>query len=159
MITHCEEIAGRSGGHKLVSITCGCGRKRTTRATKVRTGLVDSCTPCAHKKGVKVRRAGLGLLSWKEKVVRDSYGYYRGHARRRNKPFEMSLDVFRKLYNCPCSYCGAVKAKGVDRINSSLGYVEGNIKPCCTTCNFAKGQMSLRQFKEWVRRAYAHQNK
>ena len=47
------------------------------------------------------------------------------------------------LSNKPCHYCGDVvvhSGGGVDRIDSSVGYVEGNVVPCCPTCNVMKNE-------------------
>lgn len=30
------------------------------------------------------------------------------------------------------------KYQGIDRINNNLGYIEGNVIPCCSFCNYAK---------------------
>ena len=39
---------------------------------------------------------------------------------------------------------------GIDRINSSLGYVDGNVVPCCGTCNKMKMAMDESDFKMQV---------
>jgi hypothetical protein len=45
---------------------------------------------------------------------------------------------------------------GIDRIDSSIGYVEGNIVPCCKACNMAKNTMGQDEFMLWVERVYNH---
>jgi 5-methylcytosine-specific restriction endonuclease McrA len=45
---------------------------------------------------------------------------------------------------------------GLDRIDSNLGYSVANCVPCCTKCNYAKGNMTLLEFKEWLSKAYNH---
>ena len=45
---------------------------------------------------------------------------------------------------------------GLDRVNNGLGYVEGNVVPCCETCNTAKQNLDLPAFFEWVQRVYEH---
>jgi len=57
------------------------------------------------------------------------------------------------LYQQPCFYCDipAVNASksqlnGIDRINSDLGYVVGNVVPCCPTCNIMKGATDVKLF-------------
>ena len=47
---------------------------------------------------------------------------------------------------------------GIDRINNSVGYTEKNSVPCCGTCNVAKGQMTLAEFKLWIARIHARLN-
>ncbi len=49
------------------------------------------------------------------------------------------------LFDKPCHYCDEVvihTGSGVDRIDSSVGYIEGNVVPCCPTCNVMKNVMS-----------------
>lgn len=51
-----------------------------------------------------------------------------------------------------CEYCGDVigpGGHGVDRIDSSKGYMLGNIVTCCKRCNAAKSDMPL---SEWIER-------
>ena len=40
-----------------------------------------------------------------------------------------------------CHYCGEKtdKANGIDRKDNDQGYIHGNVLPCCSTCNYAKG--------------------
>lgn len=42
---------------------------------------------------------------------------------------------------------GALKLNGIDRIDNSLGYIEGNVATCCKMCNISKGDMSCDEFK------------
>lgn len=66
------------------------------------------------------------------------------------------------MMQSPCAYCGADAAtaftsrgstilyNGLDRRDSNLGYIEGNVSPCCRVCNIAKGSMSVFEFITWV---------
>ncbi len=49
-----------------------------------------------------------------------------------------------------------ILVNGIDRINSNIGYIEGNIVPCCKHCNTAKNTMSDSEFREWIKKIYAH---
>lgn len=90
----------------------------------------------------------------------------------------ISFGLFKELIYKPCVYCCATPNKalydwshgknrvkissasitvsGIDRIDSTKGYVEGNVVPCCALCNFAKSDMPLSEFEEWVKRAHNH---
>jgi hypothetical protein len=108
---------------------------------------------------------------------------YKTGAKSRNFVFELTRERFIELIGKNCSYCGlppsrkipskisnrtpAERARpksrwptilytGIDRIDSNLGYVEGNVRPACFTCNFAKKNMPLEDFLNWVRRIYTH---
>jgi hypothetical protein len=88
----------------------------------------------------------------------------------------ISFEVFKQLSLAPCLYCGEnysleawddysgaadkplsdtiVKYNGIDRINSVLGYEDGNCVPCCRTCNLAKNTMSQTEFYTWIEKVY-----
>lgn len=70
----------------------------------------------------------------------------------------------------PCAYCGRLPEKdkvwGLDRIDSSLGHIPGNLVPCCSShpessmlsCQASKSKFSLRAWLEMaMTRAYGHQ--
>lgn len=60
------------------------------------------------------------------------------------------------LAQMECFYCGEdlTKSKGcsLDRINSALGYVQGNCRPCCYRCNVMKADMPESEFIERLQR-------
>ena len=64
----------------------------------------------------------------------------------RNLPFIISIEEFIPLYKAPCYYCGCSKAQGLDRIDSSIGYLVTNIVPCCHICNSMKMQLYVKDF-------------
>ncbi len=66
------------------------------------------------------------------------YARYKRSAREREVEFSISLGFFRLLIGEACVYCSTKPAMGVDRIDSSKGYVEENSTPCCRTCNQMK---------------------
>ena len=70
----------------------------------------------------------------------------------------------------PCTYCGRLPEKGklwgLDRIDSSIGHMPGNIVPACSShpenpllsCQASKSNFSLRAWIEMaLTRAYGHQ--
>ena len=64
-------------------------------------------------------------------------------AMRKNHPFDISLSNYIDYLNSGCYYCGCSLFKengiGLDRIENSIGYVEGNVLPCCGSCNKTRG--------------------
>jgi hypothetical protein len=46
---------------------------------------------------------------------------------------------------------------GIDRIDSSAGYVPSNVVPCCHDCNFMKGSLGYDEFFDRV--AAIHQRR
>lgn len=92
---------------------------------------------------------------------------YKMSAAKRNLPFEISKDRFIFLIQQACESCGVPPFKmyksnykncvpcfynGVDRIDNSQGYIEGNVRPFCFDCNQAKHNKSEEQFNNWISR-------
>ena len=97
---------------------------------------------------------------------------YKSCARARDLAWELTDEDFDGLTSRECFYCGcppsAVRKpdglydggeftyNGIDRRDNSLGYMIGNVVPCCWTCNHAKGNMPFDEFMAWVARLTAH---
>ena len=88
----------------------------------------------------------------------------KGQATKYGRSFGLSVEQFAKLVCGNCAYCGRCPARkfrhfnfnGIDRIDSSLGYIPENCAASCRTCNVAKGEMSVDEFRAWLKRAYEH---
>lgn len=62
-----------------------------------------------------------------------------------------------KLWSSPCYLCGRGPSFGIDRVDSSKGYVPNNVQPCCSTyCNYMKKDLDLGDFKRHVAYVYGH---
>lgn len=89
---------------------------------------------------------------------RNNYSNYCSRERKRGSVFPMSFDEFKKYVEQRCFYCGNISG-GIDRIDNLLGYVKGNITPCCKTCNYMKNKTSQKDFIYNCRRiAKLHEN-
>ena len=56
--------------------------------------------------------------------------------------FELTKEEYLLIVNSPCNYCGIIQEKGfngIDRVNSTIGYVNNNCVSCCAMCNYMKG--------------------
>jgi 5-methylcytosine-specific restriction endonuclease McrA len=148
---------------------CACGNKKTIRAGNVKSGKTRSCgclqREAAAKLAKKIRHAPGAS------VAHSLFCRARALARRRNIAFELKENQFVRLIGGSCFYCGAPPravamkryygqflANGLDRIDSSAGYIENNVVACCRVCNAAKGALTVTVFKEWVIRVYTHLN-
>ena len=79
------------------------------------------------------------------------YNKYAGDAKKRKHNFALSLEEFESVVSRPCKYCGefsylSEKMNGVDRIDSTLGYILSNCVPCCSMCNRMKFTYSVDEF-------------
>lgn len=80
------------------------------------------------------------------------YRDYKRNAATRGLIFSLTIEQFDAMTSETCSYCGAHDHIGVDRIDSSCGYIEGNIVPCCTFCNKMKSNFGTEAFLAQIAR-------
>ena len=59
------------------------------------------------------------------------------------REWTLSLETYTSMRALPCHYCGVktlpTVGSGLDRLDSSKGYLDENVVPCCTVCNVVKG--------------------
>lgn len=65
-----------------------------------------------------------------------------------------------------CGSCKATLAKtryytkgrklGIDRLDSTLGYIESNVVTACSTCNMGKQRLTKEQFINWICQVHTH---
>lgn len=85
------------------------------------------------------------------------YADYRRNAATRGFIFEVSKDRFAEITSQPCEYCGQTEGTiGIDRVNSDIGYLEGNMVPCCSFCNRMKTNFGAEAFLAQVARIASH---
>ena len=98
----------------------------------------------------------------------DIFTNYQRNAKRRGLEFNLSREEFRGITQENCFYCGCEPKQvrkrpnlsgcftynGIDKIDNTLGYIEGNYVPCCGVCNRAKDVMSQEDFLNHIERIY-----
>lgn len=153
---------------------CDCGNTIVAKAGNLKSGKVKSCECLKHQK------AANRIDNREDAILRREYS----SIRKRNRKFADSnnlidFEEFKSITNSPCYFCGIIGSKhiydrlrsrgithtcsdkvlrinGIDRIDSSKGYIKGNCVSCCTTCNYAKNTMTIEQFKTWIKQVYEH---
>lgn len=136
---------------------CDCGNTKILQAANVSSGNTKSCG-CMYADSYASRRLP-GNLG----VIRHLILQYKRHARDRGIDFELSENQFTSLLSKPCFYCGLPPSNnkitknctgflysGIDRKNPSRGYTIKNVVSCCSHCNRAKREMSVKDFVRWV---------
>ena len=70
----------------------------------------------------------------------------------------VSYPLFVSIVTRPCDYCGesARPFRGIDRVDNDVGYLDGNMVPCCKACNFLKSSTAKATFLEHIARIYEH---
>lgn len=83
----------------------------------------------------------------------------------------ISIDLFWDIIKQECYYCGLKDSdsskdtstvnrnytfyhNGIDRIDSSKGYIKDNVVCCCKFCNMAKSNRTLEEFTDWYEKVY-----
>ena len=138
---------------------CVCGTKREMASTPLLTGNSKSCGCRAAKLQPKTP----GTI-----LQRRILANYKGMARARGFDFDLSPTTLFGFISQPCYYCGSSaqnkihdkkhhkirRFNGIDRVDSTVGYAQGNVVTCCKTCNFAKGKMPIYRFEKYIKRLH-----
>ncbi len=87
------------------------------------------------------------------------FSNYKARAKKDNRIFNINIDKFKNITNKQCEYCGGYSDSdideqfcGIDRIDSSMGYVVDNIVPCCYICNMMKASLTYDEFTNHVKK-------
>jgi hypothetical protein len=160
------EFSHVENGNSYWKCLCDCNNIRILSACHLKNGNTTSCG-CS-----KTYRYAPG-----ESGLRCSYSAYKSRAKEFKRIFDLTLKEFEEITSKNCFYCGIkpnnvslTKASeddrrtkyrsytynGIDRIDSSMGYVKGNVVPCCKWCNIAKSNKSVEEFKGHIRKMYHH---
>jgi hypothetical protein len=114
----------------------------------------------AYAKAIRKRYHG---MRWTDKIAGRTFGF--------SNPVEAMHYFLDESGNPhPCTYCGRLpesgKVWGLDRIDSSVGHIPGNLVPCCSShpesqmlsCQASKSNFSLRAWIEMaMTRTYGKQ--
>ena len=99
---------------------------------------------------------------------REVFLTYKYNAKVRGIGFQLLEEKVTDLIHGSCHYCGFAlpilrpdlqkfACNGIDRINNTQGYVEGNVVTCCKICNHAKAALSETDFLDWAARLAQYQ--
>lgn len=141
---------------------CSCGNEKSISQHDVTRGRIKGCGCRMNQNRVDQRMPALS----------NKFLQCKGDAKNRGLAWELSWEQFVDLSLRPCQNCGTppsqvhkrvarghiyeCKYTGIDRIDNALGYIIGNVRPFCVTCNFAKHAMAEDDFQKWVQRLVAY---
>lgn len=132
-----------------------CGKEINKLLIGIRNHEIQKCEEC-YEKTRKIEDDRTRERNYSSEKMLNPLSHFRKYiesACKRNIQFELNLEEFIAIVSNPCNYCeyySKVEVIGIDRVDSSLGYIKSNIVPCCQKCNMMKGELTLNEFKEHV---------
>lgn len=86
------------------------------------------------------------------KLASVTMAIYQRSAKAKGLEFALSDAEFERLTNANCMYCDQPTTQthrnGIDRVDSTRGYVADNCATCCGQCNIAKKKLARDEFVE-----------
>lgn len=79
------------------------------------------------------------------KTPRGRLSTVKASSKTRGIDYFLTDDEALVILSTPCFYCGSPEV-GIDRIDSSKGYLLSNCTSCCAMCNYMKRTYSIEQF-------------
>lgn len=148
---------------------CDCGNTSIVHGTSLRTCKTKSCG-CIRKETA----FRMGSQRNKLKTVPGTAAknavliQYKSGANKRGLCWSLTDPQALALFEGACEYCGNgpsnIKTSkkyignfvynGIDRLDNSRGYEEGNVVSCCITCNKLKMNRKTEEFFESIKRIY-----
>jgi hypothetical protein len=132
-------------------VRCSCGIVAEVVASSLLSGGNQSCIHCKRTRAYEDTSLPAFNALWLS---------YRSGAKRRNLPWLLTQEQFRRLVEQPCRYCGSYRGgrhvhvngniynfTGIDRVDNSLGYTIENVVSCCGKCNRFKRGATFEQIE------------
>lgn len=167
-----EHSKDRETKNAIYEVECECGQIFQARARDIKQEKIKSCG-CKKKERARLMGLANSFENKEEAPTNSAFHTYKNRAINREMDFELSREEFTKITSLNCHYCDSEpkqnfyyyspqhknikRFNGIDRLDSTKGYIKDNIVPCCKTCNFAKNDLTLEEFNEWIFRLLKHQ--
>jgi len=149
---------------------CDCGNEKIILKGSLMGGKTKSCG-CLQME--QIRRVGKKKLDYGIANMRSIFEKYQYKAKKRKLRFDLTEDQFKEITQRDCYYCGVKPSNiknskgsngeytysGMDRVDNNKGYTIDNVVPCCITCNMAKNNKTLHEFKDWIKKVYSNMEK
>lgn len=163
------KIEGIVNHKRIGTFRCDCGNEKKIIIAAVKFERTKSCGCLQRESLVSAHKAQRG--EYGVSCCRSVYNMYRCSARRRALVFEISYDRFKQITKENCTYCGSPPTlikkhphyygeyvyNGMDRKDSSIGYIEINVTACCKTCNYMKLALGEKEFLAHIEKIHQHQ--
>lgn len=127
-----------------------CDKCKTEKWVRRQDGLRRPCTGC----GGKIWKHDTEESRKENKLFTN----YRYRAKKRGHEFSLTRTEFLQILSYNCYWCGFDGIVGVDRLDNNQGYTLKNSVACCKKCNYAKNDMSLDEWYDWLYRIATYRN-
>lgn len=119
-----------------------------------RTKSREVCHLCGHTRRIASRTPDgpVCKVCRRRLTFRSVWTEFKRGAQRRGWEVSISVEEFRSIVESRCHYCGDPpdgtlhRFLGVDRLDSTIGYIPGNCVPSCWPCNLAKNAIGYLAF-------------
>ena len=174
LLTPIKKVKSLPGhnGRSRYRFKCDCGNLKDLDIFNVKNGSTVSCG--CHRLNIRKEvMLNYAKRKYPFSVEQRYYKGYEGDAKRNGREFDVTFEEFLVALNLPCHYCGrkkvnkiynksktrSIKVNGLDRIDSTKGYVDGNIVVCCKDCNIAKNILNYDDFINLIHMIYKNLKK
>jgi hypothetical protein len=139
---------------------CPCHNREFPDYFKMKSHIWHYKKKQTDPEGLKKLRANNYLLNAEKErannyMPSNIYSYTKSNAKRRNIPFDVTIDYFITWYTSQtreCCYCLrseeeclkdniGVKRLSIERLDNTKGYIEGNLALACLLCNATKSDL------------------
>ena len=156
--------SAQNASRKRYEVACECGNIFVTTGTALRIGKATECVSCACKK----RPQSTPIYTQEERMFKK---VVQASAKARGIECTITVEDYINTATKNCHYCGAspvpidyltrkeeipIPVNGIDRQDSSLGYILNNIVPCCRTCNTMKNDLTVENFLQHTQRIVSY---
>jgi hypothetical protein len=159
------ETEPSTGKHAQWLCRCSCGKEFIRLSNALKTCIHHKCVECTRKTTRSTGKPPYYVL-----------GYIKAGAESRNIPFSIDIEYLRKLYKKQKGLCslsgvqidfaetGILHGQGfstasLDRIDSSIGYIEGNVQWVHKKINVMKMALKQEEFVEYCDLVSKYQRK
>lgn len=172
-----KEVLPSLGAGHHVKLRCLCHYCNTEKVMSgVNIKKRNSCG-CQQNNSFEWKNKGPKTLPWQlakgESARRNLEHQYKKGAARRNLEYNLTTEEFNELVTGNCVYCGDsltntkkgqgkssgdFKYTGIDRVDSSKGYLKENCVSCCWPCNNMKHATKEEDFLNHINKIFRHVN-
>lgn len=123
--------------------------KTNPYSLKHSSGYCNECWKAYQKERYRIRMMDASTKGTKGSM--EKYKSYEQNAKVKQREFNLTYDDYLLIVEYPCVYCGTTdEQRGMDRLDSNLGYIFENVVSCCKVCNYAKRNMTHEKFEAWI---------